>query len=185
MKYLHFGPGAGWAKPNNEWSTVDIDPKRGDIAIDFNQFSKFNIPTNSIEGIYASHTFEHVSMFVIDGLWEECSRILKNGFPMRVIVPDVVRSMKEYIAANGDFSLFKYRKKDNPKWTLFECLKADFISQSGQPDLLGAKGLAHQNAWDFKTMREQLLRVGFSNVTRSDFQKSSFSCFNFEGFLRI
>ena len=63
----------------------------------------------------------------------------------------------------------------------FECLKADFISKSGQENLLSSTGLAHQNAWDFETMREQLLRCGFSRVNRSGFKQSEFDCFDFEG----
>lgn len=180
MKYLHFGPGSGWTKPNQEWSAVDIDKNRGDIVINFNEFTKFPIPDNSIEGIYASHTFEHVSMFVIDSLWRDCCRILKSGYCMRIIVPDVVRSIKEYLNENENYELFKFRKKHNPNWTLFECLKADFISKTSQPNLI-SNGLAHQNAWDFETMKKQLLGCGFTDVQRSNFQKSKFNCFKFEG----
>lgn len=181
MKFLHFGPGRGWKKPNKEWTTVDIDKSRGDIVINFNEFTRFPIPDNSIEGIYASHTFEHVSMFVIDSLWKDCSRILKSGYCMRIIVPDVVRSMKEYLDGNENYEQFKFRKKHNPNWTLFECMKADFISKAAQTKLLSKTGLAHQNAWDFETMQKQLIRCGFSKVKQSFFQQSEFDCFNFEG----
>ena len=99
---------------------------------------------------------------------------------MRIIVPDVVRSMKEYLSGNDNYELFKKRKLKND-WTLFECLKADFISQSGQPHLLSSTGLAHQNAWDFETMKKQLLECGFTDAQRSNFQKSKFNCFKFEG----
>lgn len=181
MKHIHFGPGSGWEKPNKDWITIDIDPQRGDIVMDLNKFSKFDIETNSISSIYASHTFEHVSMLVIDKLWSDCSRILKKGGVMRIIVPDPVKSMNEYISGNKNFSLFKHRRKHNPEWTLFECLKADFISKSGQPQLLGNNGLAHQNAWDFETIKKQLIKCGFSSATRSQFQKSCSPHFDFEG----
>jgi len=181
VKYLHFGPGPVWKKPNKEWVAVDIDANRGDILLNFNEFKRFDIPDNSIEGIYASHTFEHVSMFIINKLWKDCSRVLKSGYCMRIIVPDVVRSMKEYFDKNGSYKQFKLRKNHNPNWTLFECMKADFISQSGQPHLLGEHGLAHQNAWDFETMEKQLTRCGFSQINKSGFKKSQFNCFDFEG----
>ena len=42
MKYLHFGPGSGWTKPSKDWTTVDIDNTRGDIAMNFNNFVKFD-----------------------------------------------------------------------------------------------------------------------------------------------
>ena len=180
MKFLHFGPGPIWKKPNSDWVTVDIDTDRGDIAMNFNDFVKFDMTDNSVDGIYASHTFEHVSMFVIDKLWIDCCRILKQRCCMRIIVPDVVKSMKEYLSGNDNYELFK-RRKLRKNGTLFECLKEDFISQSGQPDLLSSTGLAHQNAWDFETMDKQLRKCGFGDVQKSGFQKSKFNCFKFEG----
>lgn len=180
MNFLHFGPGPGWKKPSSDWITVDIDASRGDIAMNFNNFVKFDIADESIDGIYASHTFEHVSMFMIDKLWTDCCRILRPKACMRIIVPDVVRSMKEYLSGNDDYELFKKRRLVN-NWTLFECLKADFISKSGQPNLLSNTGLAHQNAWDFESMDKQLRECGFGHVQRSGFQESKYDCFNFEG----
>lgn len=181
MKFLHFGPGSGWKKPNEDWITVDIDSTRGDISMNFNNFVRFDMADESVDGIYASHTFEHVSMFIINRLWTDCCRILKPKCCMRIIVPDVVKSMKEYLSGNHNYELFKKRKRKHNDWTLFECLKADFISQSAQPHLLSKTGLAHQNAWDFETMDKQLRECGFTNVQRSNFQASMFNCFKFEG----
>lgn len=43
--------------------------------------------------------------------------------------------------------------------------------------------LAHQNAWDFETLRAQLGRAGFDpeRITESMFQGSQFEEFAFEG----
>ncbi len=40
--------------------------------------------------------------------------------------------------------------------SISELLKGDFISPTGQPDLLGKDSLAHQNAWDFEAMVVEL-----------------------------
>lgn len=184
---LHIGPGASWSKPSNEWLSVDIDPRRGDIVVDFNEFERFPLRDCCVEAIYASHVFEHVSMYRIGKVVSECYRVLKPGHVLRIVVPNPEVSIQEYVAGNEDFSLFR-RRRERAKclygedWTIFECLKNDFISLSGQSELLGEK-LAHQNAWDFESMRAQLVRGGFSSekIRRCEFQDIGTSAFSFEG----
>ena len=62
-------------------------------------------------------------------------------------------------------------------------MRDDFISPSGQPELLGKDALAHQNAWDFETICRHLQKAGFNhgNIQKVDFQKSSVDYFDFEG----
>ena len=107
---------------------------------------------------------------------------------MRIIVPDVVRSMEEYLKGNRDFKLFvrrRERAKDvyDEDYTLFECLKEDFISRSGQPILLGKYALAHQNAFDYETLVKYLIIAGFNQerIWRSSFRQSRCPDFSFEG----
>ena len=106
---------------------------------------------------------------------------------MRVITPNPEVSIREYLAGNDKFELFARRRERAKKnygheYTLFECLREDFLSENGQPDLLG-QSLAHQNAWDFDAMKAQLSRGGFdaSKIRRSDFQDQATADFSFEG----
>ncbi len=98
----------------NDWKTIDIDPDRADFVCNFNTTFK-NLPfeNNSIEAIYASHIFEHVSIYVSPILFRECYRVLKPGGFLRVITPNPVISMKKYLENDKDFTLFKRRKKTN------------------------------------------------------------------------
>ena len=183
---LHIGPGPNWSKPNDKWINVDIDPKWGDIVVDFKNFSSFPLLTNSVECIYGSHVFEHMSIWITDSLFSECHRILQPGGVLRLVLPDVEKSIREYIAGNLNFSLFK-RRKERAKlnygvdYTVFDCLREDFISRSGQENLLGENALAHQNAWDYESIQNDRLRAGFSQVCRSGLKQSKSSKFPFEG----
>lgn len=182
---LHLGPGAAWIKPDAKWLTVDIDPDRGDIVADFHDFDRFPLADEAVEAIYASHTFEHVSMYRIGRVLSECHRVLRPGGILRIVVPNPVASIREYLAGNDSFPLFVRRRErakrvENIDLTLFECLKGDFVSRNHQPALLGEK-LAHQNAWDFEAMRAELARAGFSNVRHADFQDIGSPHFAFEG----
>jgi hypothetical protein len=85
---------------------------------------------------------------------------------MRLILPDVEKSIMEYVKKNAEFDLFKRRTKRAKHlkdYTMFDCLREDFLSRSGQP-ILGDRALAHQNAWDFESIRRDLLTAGFSEI---------------------
>lgn len=183
---LHFGPGPNWRKPNAHWVNVDVNPEWGDIVVDFTDFSGIPLEKASVRCIYGSHVFEHVNPWVADDLFAECARVIETGGVMRIVLPDVQRSIKAYLNEESDFPLFERRRRRAKEmygidYTLFDCLLEDFVSRSGQRDLLGKNPLAHQNAWDFDRISRDLQRAGFSRVERSDFRQSSIPEFSFEG----
>jgi predicted SAM-dependent methyltransferase len=179
---IHIGPGANW-KSFDDWKTIDIDPNRGDYVINFNNnFTKIPIESNSVDAIYASHIFEHISLYASPLVFKECYRILKPDGYIRIIVPNPIKSMIEYFNRNYNFELFKRRKERNPDYTLFECLREDFISKNHQPNLLKNE-YAHQNAWDFESLQKDLNRGGFhiENIYEQNYKVSKTTLFNFEG----
>lgn len=182
---LHFGPGPAWEKPDNHWIAIDVDPERGDMVMDFQEFQGIPLDENTVSYIYGSHVFEHMSIWVTDEVFAESCRVLKPGGVMRLILPDAERSIREYAAGNKNFLLFSRRKERAARkgmdYTLFECMKEDFLSRASQLDLLGRRSLAHQNAWDYETIERDLLKAGFSQVSRSGFQQSTVREFSFEG----
>lgn len=186
---LHFGPGPGFIKPDNSWINVDIDKNRGDVVLNFNENQELPFEDGSVEGIYASHVFEHMSIYAAPKVFRECYRVLKVGGVLRIIIPHVRRGIERYLQNDYSYEAFVDNKKIGlslfryKEYTIFEALKAEFISPTGQRDLLGNSGLAHQNAWDFESLQMDLKRAGFNpnNVIESGFKKSKHSFFNFEG----
>ncbi|MDN4066454.1 methyltransferase domain-containing protein [Paenibacillus vini] len=189
MNKLHFGPGPNWIKPSSEWLTVDIDKERGDIQIDFNKFDHLPIEDTSIYSIYGSHVFEHMSIFAAPKVFKECYRVLVPGGYLRIVLPDVKKSLEEYLKGNYEYPLFQRRmqflkeRNNFTEVTLFEALKGDFLSPTGQTSLLGNEGLAHQNAWDLESIIIELTRVGFqrSKIKQMEWKKTDCSDFSFEG----
>ena len=167
---------------------MDIDPRIGDIVFNLCEFSRLPFRDGTVKCIYASHVFEHISIYKTQLLFNECFRVLKAGGYMRIIVPDVVKSMAEYLKGNADFRLFA-RRRERAKhiygedYTLFECLKEDFVSKSGQPLLLGKYALAHQNAFDFETLVKHLKIAGFKEemIWKCQFRETRCPDFSFEG----
>lgn len=186
---LNFGPGPNWKKPDDTWLSVDVDPNLGDIVVNFKDFKKLPLEDNSIDCVYGSHVFEHMSIFTTPLVFKEIFRVLKKEGVFRLILPDAEKSINEYVKRNKDFLLFKRRKERakanyNKDYTLFECLREDFLSPTGQVDLLGKNALAHQNAWDFETIYTDLELAGFDNekIKKMSFKKSHTNHFSFEGF---
>lgn len=184
---LNIGPGPYWKKKEG-WMTVDIDKNYGDIIIDFKDFISFPFNNNTVECVYGSHVFEHISIYKSPLVFKEIYRVLKPDGVLRAIIPNPEESIHHYLKKNNDFLLFERRKERalklyNKKYTIFECLREDFLSESGQKELLGKNSLAHQNAWDYETFKEDLARAGFQyeKIKRLNFKKSNYDYFNFEG----
>lgn len=186
---LHLGPGPNWVKPNPDWLSLDVDPSRADILVNFNNFTGLDFKDEEVDCIYGSHVFEHINIFNAPKVFKECYRILKKGGYFRLVLPDVKKSIEEYIKGNFNFSLFQRRAESLKKLlgvenvSIFECLKGDFISPSSQFDIFGKESLAHQNAWDFEAIVFDLNRAGFEvdKIKKMKFQDSNCEDFSFEG----
>lgn len=185
---LHFGPGPNWVKPDPSWVNVDIDPARADVVINFNDIESLPFEDDSVECIYGSHVFEHIGIFNAPLVFKECHRVLMPRGVLRMVLPDVRKSIEEYMKGNSDYPLFKRRMESLKtllgveEVSLFEALKGDFISPSGQHTIFG-KNLAHQNAWDYEAICLELKRAGFdpNNIYRKEFGNSEHQYFHFEG----
>ncbi|GAK93147.1 hypothetical protein JCM19298_1866 [Nonlabens ulvanivorans] len=156
--------------------------------MNFQEFESLPLEDNSVTAVYGSHVFEHMSIFTTPKVFSEIHRVLKKDGVFRLILPDAEKSIHEYVKGNKDFLLFKRRKERaainyNRDYTLFECLREDFLSPSGQVNLLGKNSLAHQNAWDYNTILSDLVTAGFekAKISKSAFQKSQSDVFSFEG----
>ena len=161
---LHLGPGPNWIKPTQNWINVDVDSARGDLILDFQNFQDLPLPSNSTQAIYGSHVFEHMSIYVTDKVFSECYRFLTKDGVLRIILPDAEKSILQYVSKNENYTLFTRRrdralKKYGLDYTIFECLKEDFLSKSGQLNLLGKNALAHQNAWDYESLKKDLIKI--------------------------
>jgi len=80
----------GGREPADGWTIVNIQPGPGvDVVADISDLSRFE--DDSVDEVYASHVFEHLSMArVLPALRGVC-RIIKPGGMFRIAVPDLER----------------------------------------------------------------------------------------------
>jgi predicted SAM-dependent methyltransferase len=190
---LNIGPGPScvYFKKFSDWEMMDAEPSRAStgLKIDFNVFEKIDRPNDYYTRVYASHVLEHVHPSHTIRFLKEINRTMKNGAIFRIIVPDARKSIEKYL--NGEkFKLFEERKVNhgknlNPPMSDFEAMKMCFVSATRQPVLTKNKNyipFAHQNAWDFESIVNDLMRSGFKKekIFRTQYGASKALDFDFE-----
>ena len=119
---------------------------------------------NSIDVVYASHLFEHLSLKSAALFMKEAYRCLKQGGVIRIVVPDLYKISKKYIedyeSGNGEASNF-----------IMWAINMHREGQYGNPGLfkkmiLEIQGYPHQHKfmYDEKSMINLFKISGFNNI---------------------
>lgn len=88
--------GGGYRKGARGWKTIDISHEC-DIYWDLREGIPFK--DNSVEAVYSSHLFEHLTYDQGQVLMEEVRRVLRPGGSFSVVVPDARLYVEHYIGA--------------------------------------------------------------------------------------
>jgi len=123
------------------------------------------IANNSVDGLYASHVLEHLSL-------EDCATALKNSYDLlrvggrfRLIVPDLRARAQKYLDSDDSLSAGKF-------------LQDTALGQMGRPKGLVQRlahhfgNSTHRWMWDEPSMLAALHAAGFSQVRRCEFGDS-------------
>jgi SAM-dependent methyltransferase len=106
-----------------------------------------NCPDSVIDGVYSSHTIEHLLPENAINLLREIYRILKPKKYLRIIVPDLEVAVNYYL---------ENRENGN--------------SKTGCEAIIGCtQNWGHISAWDEKLLTSVLKDIGFSNINRVDY----------------
>ncbi len=140
---LHLGSGK---KPIHGW--VNIDALR-EVNPDSVQ-DVFTLPmvgNDCVDIIYASHVLEHSSRKTCRDVLSRWYQVLKPGGILRIAVPDIEAAMKWYLVHGdiGEISGFLWGGQRNDY---------DF----------------HGVGWDFTSLANLLMAVGFKRVARYDWK---------------
>ena len=103
---LKLNLGSGPQKGTGEWLNCDI-LEGADIVVDLSK----GIPMNdcSLDVVYSSHFFEHLSYHEVCFVMQECYRIETSGL-FSVCVPDARRYIDSYVAARSGIRSSFFRK---------------------------------------------------------------------------
>ena len=106
-----------------------------------------NCPDNSVDGVYSSHTLEHLPFDDAVHLLKEIYRVLKTSKWLRISVPDLEIVVNFYIGKN----------KNLP----FEsgCEAIGYLTQN----------CGHKSVWDETFLTKILVEVGFVNIKKVEY----------------
>lgn len=174
---INFGAGKNWQKEN--WYIVDHNIKKKDPNSILFKNLKIFCKDNTVDVIYASHVFEHISHYELPLIISELNRILKKNGVLRIAIPDLEKICKAYVKKDKKFFSKILKESKNPRLDLGPGgTLMNFIISPGQDTLLFDKkmerfigGYAHVYAYDFLMMSKILKKLGF-RVTKSSFCKS-------------
>ena len=152
---LHLGCGAR-IKPG--WINIDLRDC-ADLSLDLRRPLPF--PDDSCELIYSEHFLEHLDYpDTTFSFLAECRRILKTGGEFNVGVPETQWPLLEYAGTSSKEYFDTAKKFWHPPWceTPLEHINYHF-RQDGE----------HKFAYDFTTLEHCLLKAGFTDVQRREF----------------
>ena len=159
--YINLGSGNSYV---NNFINVDFF---GNKMIDYGMDLRFpfKIETNSIDGIFSEHTFEHLSHLEVDNALSECCRILKAEAKIRIIVPDLSILIERY-CSNDDEWFQKWHDlvlKDPSRHYMRKYFTNMFAIN------FTASYYHHKSCWDFESLEKALSTHGFINIIKWDY----------------
>lgn len=105
--------------------------------------------------VYSEHFLEHLSFEDAVNLLKDCRNKMLKGGRLRIVVPDMEIACRAYI--NKDHKHFEPIKYASPNGTLAEYINYSFYGEQ------------HRFQYDYELLSLTLDRLGFDNVTRSDY----------------
>ena len=159
--FINLGSGSSYV---NDFINIDFF---GNKMIDYSMDLRFpfKIETNSIDGIFSEHTFEHLSHLEVDNALSECYRILKSEAKIRIIVPDLSILIERYCSNDDEWFqnwqdlVLKDPSRHYMKKYYTKMFAVNFT----------ASYYSHKSCWDFESLEKALSAHGFTNIIKWDY----------------
>jgi ubiquinone/menaquinone biosynthesis C-methylase UbiE len=130
---------------------------------------------NSVDVVYASHLFEHLSLSYAQQFLTKSYRVLKSGGVIRLVVPDLYQLAQIYIDS--------YKSKDTRAASNF-LYWTNLFQENTYPDHLSPIVKAinlwqdyphqHKYMYDFLSLEKTLLQAGFVDLQESSCAQSQY-----------
>jgi predicted SAM-dependent methyltransferase len=130
---------------------------------------------NSVDIVYASHLFEHLTLVAADLFLKESYRCLKPGGVIRIVVPDLYKICKKYTSdyENGDVNA-----SDFIMWAINMHREGQYGSGIGffKKQVLEWQGYPHQHKYmyDEKSLGKKMTAAGFKDLNSLEYGVSRY-----------
>lgn len=172
---LNLGCGQRYHK---DWTNVDFFSNNINV-LSINLLKGIPFPDASFDVVYHSHLLEHIPRNNSLPFLKECSRVLKPGGIIRVVVPDLENLVKEYLRVLNSLKSGLVIEEANYEWILLEILDqmvrtragGEMVSYLGQEYLANERYVYSRAGDEMKELHETL--IGKSNSPRQGIKKKS------------
>ena len=167
VRRLHLGCGErrvpGW---------LNADKFRWDSDIFLDAYRRLPFPDRSFRVIYAEHLIEHLRIDRVPRFLREAHRVLEDGGLFRFSCPDLELFAARYVAGDREFfqgilDHFAHKRSTKPhaKYWILRSPGSAFMSRAMH---------FHNHRWmyDFETLRDALLEIGFTSVVKQRYRES-------------
>lgn len=150
---LNLGCGRDYKK---DWINIDNNSDNNIEKLDLKWDLSKGIPfkNDSVNFIFNEHFLEHLTVKEGQIFLKECRRVLKRGGVLRISMPDLERSVKEYFNENW--------KEDNKE--AFEKFDLTFIQTRAERLNMAFRWWGHQWLYDKEELERRLKEAGFYQI---------------------
>lgn len=176
--------GCGWSAPQG-WRNFDSSPtlrfERLPIIGSLYRKNENRFPTNveygdivrglpvrdgSVDGVYCSHVLEHLALSDFRVALQNTYKVLRPGGIFRLVLPDLRVLARQYLQREDDGAALEFIQKTGMgREYRGRGIKSFLISWLGNSQ--------HLWMWDYKSMRNELRKVGFTEVRSASFGDST------------
>lgn len=153
-EYVNIGCGA---YPAEGFCNIDYAWGPGLLCFDITR--GIPLPSSRLRGIFTEHCLEHISYADCINVLRDFHRILKPGGVARVVVPDGELYCSLYVRAQAGQSV-SWPYAENGRLPIY------YVNRI-------MRDHGHRFIYDFDSMKEALLSVGFREVHRASFREGS------------
>jgi predicted SAM-dependent methyltransferase len=126
-KFLNLGCGSRF---HPDWTNIDFIATCPSVIV-HNLTQGIPQPDDTFDVVYHSHVLEHFSKNQANVFIQECSRVLKPGGTLRVVIPDLERIAKIYLETLAQAQAGSSEAADNHHWMVIEMLDQSVRHHSG------------------------------------------------------
>lgn len=144
-----------------QWKIMDITSD-ADYRYNLNSLKLMPLKDNTVDYYYASMILEHVEPEILPFVFKEIFRTLKPAGCIRIVVPDILIGIQDYISKKIPKIKGPYQDRRYPPTPL--CKLLSWINSKGK------KGrLEHRMAFDWDTLIYFLEQADFTRIEKRSF----------------
>jgi predicted SAM-dependent methyltransferase len=136
---------------------------------------KWKYKNETVDIVYASHLFEHLTLKSAKLFLEEAFRTLKPGGVIRIVVPDLYKTVKKYIHEYEnentldptEYIMWAINMHREGQYGNVSFLKGIFLELQGYPH-------QHKFMYDEKSLKHRLQNFGFIEILSQEYGNSKY-----------